>query len=86
MFLTDILIWIDSTNTYLSFSAEFSLRDNHGIAMFPKARLDYSMAGTRAASADLGLPFLWLMESFQNIREKEIVNLSMKINVLKSQM
>ena len=58
VFLTDILIRTDSVSTYLNFSVKFSLGDNHGVAMFPKASSNYSMAGIRAVSADLGLPFL----------------------------
>lgn len=68
MNFSDILTRIDSINTYLNFSVKFSLRGNHDVAMFPKASSNYSTAGIRAVSADPGLPFLWLMESFQNVR------------------
>lgn len=76
---------IDNINTYLNFSVKFSLRDNRDVATFPKASWNYSTAGTRAASAGPGLLFLWLMESFQNTRQRQNneVNLSMKLITLK---
>jgi len=68
VFLSDILVKINSINTYLNFSVKFSPRDNHDIARFPRASSNYNMAGIRAVSVDPGLPFLWLMDSFQNAR------------------
>lgn len=68
MFLTDILARINSVSTYLNFSVKFSLRDNYDVARFPKASANYSVAGIRAVSVDPGLPFLRLMDSFQNAR------------------
>lgn len=67
-FHNDIISNIDTINTYCNFSVKFSLRDNHDVAMFPKASSNYSMVGIREVSVDPELPFLSLMESFQNVR------------------
>lgn len=68
MFLTDIPVRAGGVNTYLNLSVKSSPSDNPDAAVFPKASSNYSTAGIRAVSGDPGLPFLWLMESFQNVR------------------
>lgn len=64
-FFEDILI---TTNTHLSSSARFSVKDHRDAVGFPEAGSNYNLAGIRAVSIDPRLSVVQMMEPFQNAR------------------